>query len=234
MTPIQAQSLPLILEGRDLIAQAKTGSGKTAASAWACCRRSTLLAGAAMPGAVPHAGTGRPGGAGTAPAGAPDLQHQGADPVRRRGGAPQAESLAHGAHVVVGTPGRIQDHLARGSLDLAGLNTLVLDEADRMVDMGFYDDIVAIASHCPTKRQTPCSRPPTPTTSASWPPVSCAIRPRSRSRPSTTPAASSRSSTRSSPRNAWTPSPACWRISGQRPRWPSATPRSAATTWSRP
>ena len=74
--------------------------------------------------------------------------------MRRRGGAPQAESLAHGAHVVVGTPGRIQDHLARGSLDLAGLNTLVLDEADRMVDMGFYDDIVAIASHCPTKRQT--------------------------------------------------------------------------------
>jgi len=66
----------------------------------------------------------------------------------------QAESLARGAHLVVGTPGRIQDHLARGSLDLSGLNTLVLDEADRMVDMGFYDDIVAIASHCPPRRQT--------------------------------------------------------------------------------
>ncbi|MGA0583858.1 MAG: ATP-dependent RNA helicase DbpA, partial [Castellaniella sp.] len=67
---------------------------------------------------------------------------------------PQAESLVRGVHLAVGTPGRIQDHLARGSLDLSGLNTLVLDEADRMVDMGFYDDIVAIASHCPDKRQT--------------------------------------------------------------------------------
>ena len=55
---------------------------------------------------------------------------------------------------MVGTPGRIQDHLARGSLDLSGLATLVLDEADRMVDMGFYDDIAAIASHCPARRQT--------------------------------------------------------------------------------
>ncbi|MGD7366539.1 DEAD/DEAH box helicase, partial [Ralstonia pseudosolanacearum] len=67
---------------------------------------------------------------------------------------PQAESLARGTHIVVGTPGRIQDHLERGSLDLSGLTTLVLDEADRMVDMGFHDDIVAIASHCPAKRQT--------------------------------------------------------------------------------
>ena len=154
--------------------------------------------------------------------------------MRRRGGAPQAESLAHGAHVVVGTPGRIQDHLARGSLDLAGLNTLVLDEADRMVDMGFYDDIVAIASHCPTKRQTLLFSATYPDNIRKLAARFRAIRPRSRSRPSTTPAASSRSSTRSSPRNAWTPSPACWRISGQRPRWPSATPRSAATTWSRP
>lgn len=63
-------------------------------------------------------------------------------------------SLARGTHLVVGTPGRIQDHLARGSLDLSTLNTLVLDEADRMVDMGFYDDIAAIASHCPARRQT--------------------------------------------------------------------------------
>ncbi|MCB2069961.1 MAG: ATP-dependent RNA helicase DbpA, partial [Ottowia sp.] len=67
---------------------------------------------------------------------------------------PQRDSLAHGAHVVVGTPGRIMDHLERGSLNLDGLNTLVLDEADRMLDMGFHDDIVYVAKHCPAERQT--------------------------------------------------------------------------------
>ena len=54
---------------------------------------------------------------------------------------PQIASLEHGAHIVVGTPGRIMDHLERGTLDLDALNTLVLDEADRMLDMGFFDDI---------------------------------------------------------------------------------------------
>lgn len=155
MTPIQAQSLPLILEGCDLIAQAKTGSGKTAAFGLG------LLQKINPPWLAPQCLVLCP---------TRELADQVAQELRRLarqisnikvltlcGGAavrPQAESLAHGAHVVVGTPGRIQDHLARGSLDLAGLNTLVLDEADRMVDMGFYDDIVAIASHCPTKRQT--------------------------------------------------------------------------------
>jgi ATP-dependent RNA helicase DbpA len=69
---------------------------------------------------------------------------------------PQLASLEHGAHVVVGTPGRILDHLGRESLSLEALNTLVLDEADRMLDMGFADDIAAIAQRCPptTKRQT--------------------------------------------------------------------------------
>jgi ATP-independent RNA helicase DbpA len=63
-------------------------------------------------------------------------------------------SLEHGAHVVVGTPGRIMDHLQRGSLDLSALNTLVLDEADRMLDMGFFDDIAFVAKACPKERQT--------------------------------------------------------------------------------
>jgi ATP-independent RNA helicase DbpA len=67
---------------------------------------------------------------------------------------PQRDSLEHGAHIVVGTPGRIMDHLERGSLKLDALNTLVLDEADRMLDMGFYDDISFVARHCPLERQT--------------------------------------------------------------------------------
>ena len=67
---------------------------------------------------------------------------------------PQRDSLEHGAHIVVGTPGRIMDHIERGSLNLDALNTLVLDEADRMLDMGFYDDIAYVAAHCPTQRQT--------------------------------------------------------------------------------
>ena len=67
---------------------------------------------------------------------------------------PQRNSLEHGAHIVVGTPGRLMDHLERGSLRLDALNTLVLDEADRMLDMGFYDDIVLVAKHCPVSRQT--------------------------------------------------------------------------------
>jgi ATP-independent RNA helicase DbpA len=66
----------------------------------------------------------------------------------------QRASLEHGAHVVVGTPGRIMDHLERGYLTLEGLNTLVLDEADRMLDMGFFDDIATVAKQCPANRQT--------------------------------------------------------------------------------
>jgi len=155
LTPIQAHSLPLILEGRDLIAQAKTGSGKTAAFGLGVLQN--LRVERLAPQALVVCPT-------------RELADQVAQELRRLarlipnvkiltlcGGVaarPQAESLARGAHLVVGTPGRIQDHLERGNLKLSGLNTLVLDEADRMVDMGFYDDIVAIASHCPTKRQT--------------------------------------------------------------------------------
>jgi ATP-dependent RNA helicase DbpA len=73
------------------------------------------------------------------------------------GGVPlrgQFATLEHGAHIVVGTPGRLMDHLERGSLQLDALNTLVLDEADRMLDMGFFDDIVKVAKQCPKERQT--------------------------------------------------------------------------------
>jgi len=155
MTPIQAHSLPLILEGRDIIAQAKTGSGKTAAFGLG------VLQNLDVSRLVPQ---------GLVVCPTRELADQVAQELRRLarlipnvkiltlvGGAParpQAESLARGAHLVVGTPGRIQDHLERASLDLSSLNTLVLDEADRMVDMGFYDDIAAIAAQCPAKRQT--------------------------------------------------------------------------------
>ena len=155
MTPIQAASLPSALAGHDLIAQAKTGSGKTAAFALSLLaklnpRRFAVQALVLCP--------------------TRELADQVAQEIRRLargednikvltlcGGStmrPQMSSLEHGAHVVVGTPGRIMDHLQRRSLDLAALNTLVLDEADRMLDMGFFDDIVVVAKACPKERQT--------------------------------------------------------------------------------
>jgi len=155
MTPIQAASLPVALAGHDLIAQAKTGSGKTAAFALALLAR--LEAKRFEVQAMVLCPT-------------RELADQVTQEIRRLaraddnikvltlcGGAPakpQVDSLAHGAHIVVGTPGRLMDHLERGSLQLAALNTLVLDEADRMLDMGFFDDIAAVAKQCPKNRQT--------------------------------------------------------------------------------
>jgi ATP-independent RNA helicase DbpA len=155
MTPIQAAALPLALAGADLIAQAKTGSGKTAAFALALLanlnvRRFAVQALVLCP--------------------TRELADQVTQEVRRLARAedhikvltlcggvtmrPQLASLEHGAHIVVGTPGRIMDHLERGSLNLEALNTLVLDEADRMLDMGFFDDITTVAKQCPKQRQT--------------------------------------------------------------------------------
>lgn len=155
MTPIQAQSLPLILERRDLIAQAKTGSGKTAAFGIGMLHKLNPSY-FAIQGLV------------LCPT--RELADQVAKELRRLarftdnikiltlcGGTPmgpQIGSLQHGAHIVVGTPGRIIDHLTRGSIKLGSVQTLVLDEADRMVDMGFYEDIDYIVSTCPTRRQT--------------------------------------------------------------------------------
>jgi ATP-independent RNA helicase DbpA len=155
MTAIQAASLPPALQGKDLIAQAKTGSGKTAAFALALlnnldARRFAVQALVLCP--------------------TRELADQVTTELRRlaraednvkvvtlSGGVPlrgQATSLEYGAHIVVGTPGRILDHLERGNLQLEDLNTLVLDEADRMLDMGFIDDIAKVARQCPAKRQT--------------------------------------------------------------------------------
>ena len=155
MTPIQAASLPPALAGKDLIAQAQTGSGKTAAFALA------LLAGLNPRWFGVQALVLCP---------TRELADQVSAEIRRLaraqdnikvvtlcGGVPlrgQRASLENGTHIVVGTPGRIMDHLERTSLDLAGLKTLVLDEADRMLDMGFMDDIRTVVRQTPPARQT--------------------------------------------------------------------------------
>jgi ATP-independent RNA helicase DbpA len=155
MTAVQAAALPHAFSGRDLIVQAKTGSGKTAAFGIGMLHglNPTLFA---------------PQGMVLCPT--RELADQVANELRRlargignvkivtlTGGVPmrpQMASLEFGAHVVVGTPGRVRDHLQRQTLDLARLRTLVLDEADRMTDMGFGDEIAAIARECPAHRQT--------------------------------------------------------------------------------
>jgi len=155
MTPIQAASLPLALAGRDVIGEAQTGSGKTAAFSLALLHR--LDAAQSRVQALVLCPT-------------RELADQVTQEIRRLARAadnikvlslcggnpmkPQIESLSFGAHIVVGTPGRLIDHLERDTLDLSALNTLVLDEADRMLDMGFLDDIKAIAKRAPPQRQT--------------------------------------------------------------------------------
>jgi len=155
MTPIQAASLPAALAGKDLIAQAQTGSGKTAAFALALLAKLNPRWFAVQ--ALVLCPT-------------RELADQVSAEIRRLaraqdnvkvvtlcGGVPlrgQRASLENGAHIVVGTPGRVMDHLERGSLSLTDMGTLVLDEADRMLDMGFMDDIRTVARQCPPDRQT--------------------------------------------------------------------------------
>ena len=152
MTPVQAQSLPAMLAGRDVIAQAQTGSGKTAAFGLSLLQ--SLNAEAIRLQALVLCPT-------------RELADQVSKAIRKLaanipnvklltlcGGmplGPQLASLTHDPHIVVGTPGRVQEHLKRGSLHGGGIKVLVLDEADRMLDMGFseaIDDIVGrIAKH---------------------------------------------------------------------------------------
>jgi ATP-dependent RNA helicase DbpA len=155
MTPIQEASLPLALAGHDLIAQAQTGSGKTVAFSLPLLAR--LDTSRFEVQALVLCPTRELADQVTTElrrlARAEDnvkvLTLCGGTPVR-----PQVESLAHGAHIIVGTPGRVLDHLGRDTLNLGALNTLVLDEADRMLDMGFADDIGQVAAQCPKQRQT--------------------------------------------------------------------------------
>ena len=155
MTPIQSQSLPEILAGKDAIGQGKTGSGKTAAFGLGILQKldvkrfrvqSLIL--------CPTR----------------ELADQVAKEIRRLARAihnikvltlcggtafgPQIGSLEHGAHIVVGTPGRVDEHVRKGNLKLKDVSTLVLDEADRMLDMGFKDAVTAIVEQIPQARQT--------------------------------------------------------------------------------
>jgi ATP-independent RNA helicase DbpA len=155
MTTIQEKSLPHVVAGRDLIAQAKTGSGKTAAfgigilhklnPAWFAVQGLVLCPTRELADQVAGELRRLARGEGNIKI----LTLTGGTAMR-----PQMASLEHGAHIVVGTPGRIRDHLGRGSLNLANVQTLVLDEADRMTDMGFYEEIAGIVSACPSRRQT--------------------------------------------------------------------------------
>ena len=155
MTPIQAQALPPILANKDVIAQAKTGSGKTATFALGLLNKldvkrfrvQTLVL-------CPTR----------------ELADQVAVEIRKLargihnikvltlcGGmafGPQVGSLEHGAHIIVGTPGRVEEHLRKANLNLDNLTTLVLDEADRMLDMGFQQALDDIISYMPKQRQT--------------------------------------------------------------------------------
>lgn len=155
LTPIQAESLPHILEGKDVIAQAKTGSGKTAAFGIGLLSKLELNKFRVQALVICPTR---------------ELADQVCQEIRRLarfaqnckvlslcGGtpfSPQRNSLENGIHIAVGTPGRLQDHLSKGSLGLDDLKVLVLDEADRMLDMGFEDSIKDIVSYAPTQRQT--------------------------------------------------------------------------------
>jgi ATP-dependent RNA helicase DeaD len=153
-SPIQAATIPPLLGGRDVLGQAQTGTGKTAAFALPILSRLDLSK--SKPQALVLAPT-------------RELAIQVAEAFQRYaanlpgfhvlpiyGGqsyGPQLSGLKRGVHVIVGTPGRVIDHLERGSLDLSQLTTLVLDEADEMLRMGFIDDVEAVLNKTPPKRQ---------------------------------------------------------------------------------
>lgn len=155
MTLVQARTLPDLLAGRDVLARAKTGSGKTAAFGLGLLNK--LDATSYREQALVLCPT-------------RELAEQVAREIRRLARAipnikilclcggvplgPQAASLQHSPHIIVGTPGRVLKHLGKGTADLQALQTFVLDEADRMLDMGFADELDAILAYVPDNRQT--------------------------------------------------------------------------------
>ncbi|MDN8598719.1 ATP-dependent RNA helicase DbpA [Citrobacter sp. S2-9] len=169
MTPVQAAALPAILSGRDVRVQAKTGSGKTAAFGLGLLQH--IDAGLFQTQSLVLCPT-------------RELADQVAGELRRLarflpntkiltlcGGQPfgaQRDSLQHAPHIIVATPGRLLDHLQKGTVSLDALNTLVMDEADRMLDMGFSDAIDEVIRFAPASRQTLLF-------SATWPDAIAAI-----------------------------------------------------------
>ncbi|MEQ1800694.1 MAG: DEAD/DEAH box helicase [Gammaproteobacteria bacterium] len=153
-SPIQAETIPPLLAGRDLVGQAQTGTGKTAAFALPILARLDLQK--FGPQALILAPT-RELAIQVAEAFHKYAKHlPGFHVLPIYGGqayGPQLGGLRRGAHVVVGTPGRVIDHLNRGSLNLAGLTTLVLDEGDEMLRMGFIDDVELVLEKSPPGRQ---------------------------------------------------------------------------------
>jgi len=153
-TPIQEKTIPHVLKGRDLIGQAQTGTGKTAAFALPLLSRIDLKQ------EVPQVLILTP---------TRELTIQVAEAFQRyaahlkgfhvlpiyggQGYGGQLRQLKRGAHVVVGTPGRLMDHMRRGTLNLDGLQCVVLDEADEMLRMGFIDDVEWILEQTPSNRQ---------------------------------------------------------------------------------
>lgn len=179
MTPVQAAALPAILEGRDVRVQAKTGSGKTAAFGLGLLQQ--IDAGLFQTQSLVLCPT-------------RELADQVAGELRRLarflpntkiltlcGGQPfgaQRDSLQHPPHIIVATPGRLLDHLQKGTVSLDALQTLVMDEADRMLDMGFTDAINDVIRFAPPSRQTLLF-------SATWPEAIAAISGRVQNNPAT-------------------------------------------------
>lgn len=153
-TPIQAQAIPLLLDGHDIIGQAQTGSGKTLAFGIPLVESidETALHTQALvlvPTRELAAQVAEVLGALAKPAGIQVLVLYGGV-----GYQPQIDALRRGAHIVVGTPGRILDHLQRGTLNVGDIEVLVLDEADQMLDQGFAPDVERIIRYTPSNRQT--------------------------------------------------------------------------------
>jgi ATP-independent RNA helicase DbpA len=154
-TPIQRHAIPVLLAGKDLIARANTGSGKTAAFALSILQRldvsqRSIQALVMCPTRELSAQVARE-------CRKLGRNHRGLQVLIVSGGQairPQSEALARGVHVVVGTPGRLLDHLKRGNMDLSKVTTVVLDEADRMLDMGFQADVEHLLMALPDKKQT--------------------------------------------------------------------------------
>jgi ATP-independent RNA helicase DbpA len=155
MTLVQAKTLPPLIEGKDVLARAKTGSGKTAAFGLGLLTRLDVAMFKTQ---------------GLVLCPTRELADQVSKELRRLaraipnikilsvcGGSPlrdQTASLQRSPHIIVGTPGRVHKHLRGGVIDLSDLQTFVLDEADRMLDMGFMDELAAILAFVPSKRQT--------------------------------------------------------------------------------